>query len=87
MKKLLLLLFALVITSCGGTVTNGTFSTVQQKEKEAIVATKYPIQGGYNNYCVHKFVIEGHEYLLFGGNLATSPTVLHSESCPCRNKD
>lgn len=33
---------------------------------------------------MEKFLVDGHEYLVFGAKLANSPTVVHSESCPCK---
>jgi hypothetical protein len=39
---------------------------------------------GYH-YFIEKYVIEGHEYLLFSDRIASSPSVVHSASCPCHS--
>jgi len=83
MKKLLVLLLALVVSSCG----QPSAEKEAQDGKETIVATIYTIEGSHYFRHVEKFIIEGHEYLVFSDKIANPPSVLHSESCPCKNRE
>ena len=82
MKKLIVLLIALV-SSCGRVATDD----VEQDGKEVIVVTSYKVEGSLYLHNVEKFVIEGHDYLVFSSKIAYPPTIVHSESCPCKNKE
>lgn len=57
----------------------------QYEENEIITVTKYKIVGTDYYRSVEKFVIEDHEYLVFGSKMGNPPTVIHSESCPCKS--
>ena len=83
MKRLIILLIILVISSCGNCVTK-SIEISPKEERERIIVTTYKVDGTNRSTCVEKFVIEGHEYLVFGSKLANPPTVIHSESCPCK---
>ena len=86
MKKLFVLLLALVVSSCG----QSSAEKEAQNGKDTIVATTYTIKGSpfpHFPHYVEKFIIEGHEYLVFGSKIAYPPFVVHSESCPCKNRE
>lgn len=36
---------------------------------------------------IKKATIDGHDYLLFFGKVSVPPTVIHSESCPCKSEN
>ena len=36
---------------------------------------------------IKKATIDGHDYLLFFGKVSSAPTVIHSESCPCKSEN
>ena len=36
---------------------------------------------------IKKATIDGHDYLLFHGKISSAPTVIHSESCPCKSEN
>lgn len=77
MKKLILLL-AVILLSGSCTTPNS-----KKENEEVIRPVEYKVIGTCHN--VQKWVIEGHEYLVFSSKLASPPTVIHSESCPCHN--
>ena len=83
MKKLLMLSFALVVSSCKQVATDD----VVQDRKDTIVVTSYTVKWTQFYRHVEKFIIEGHEYLLFSSQIANPPFVVHSESCPCKNME
>ena len=83
MKKLLVLLLALVVSSCG----QSSAEKEAQDGKNTIVATSYTIEGIHFYRRVEKFIIEGHEYIVFSSKIANPPFVVHSESCPCKNRE
>lgn len=39
---------------------------------------------GDTDLTVEKLIIEGHEYWAIFGRLAGAPSVVHSETCPCK---
>lgn len=46
---------------------------------------EYKAVGFHSTDCIiRKFIIEGHEYLMFSSGVASSPTVVHNENCPCK---
>lgn len=83
MKRLLVLLLALVVSSCG----QSSAEKEAQDGKDTIVATSYKVEGTLFYRKVEKFIIEGHEYIVFSSKVATPPFVMHSESCPCKNRE
>ena len=80
MKRLFVLLLAIVSSCVQPSEENET-----QDGKDTIVATIYTIKGTQRSVHVEKFIIEGHEYLVFSNKLANPPFVVHSEGCPCKN--
>lgn len=79
MKKILLII-VLTILFCSCKQTSADY------ENNYIIASSYKVVG--SSYCtdVEKFIIEGHEYLVFTSKVANPPTVIHSESCPCHEE-
>ena len=80
MKAFKFIILALLVTACS-----------QEKDEpkptpvaDEISVTHYEINGSQMYRSVEKFVIEGHEYLVFGAKLANPPTVVHNENCPCK---
>ena len=39
---------------------------------------------GHADLTLEKLIIEGHEYWAIFGRLAGAPSVVHSETCPCK---
>ena len=73
---ILTLMFLTIFFSCNGT-------DLREGKKEPIsVEHKRIFSKG--DLTVEKITIEEHEYLLFYGRLATSPSVVHNENCPCK---
>lgn len=56
-----------------------------KQEPGFVYATRYTVIGSPFRHDVEKFVVDGHEYLVFSAKVANPPTVIHSESCPCKN--
>ena len=56
----------------------------EQTEQGVVYATKYKVVGSPYRHDVEKFVVDGHEYLVFSAKVANPPTVVHSEACPCK---
>ena len=56
------------------------------------ISVEKPVDTGHKrifsegDLAVEKVTIEGHEYLLFYGRLATAPSAVHNENCPCKLK-
>ena len=48
----------------------------------AVRISTYDVKSS-RDYYIEKYEIDGHEYLLFAGRLASSPAAVHSASCPC----
>jgi hypothetical protein len=74
-----------IISTCGS-CCDGSDTHIVTNEKpgsslDVIPTSKYKVVGSYYN--VEKYVIEGHEYLIFSSKLANPPTVVHNENCPC----
>lgn len=67
-----------ISASCSGTYT--------QENKKESVTIKHKRIFAKGDLSIEKVTIEGHEYLLFYGRLATSPSVVHNENCPCKLK-
>jgi len=80
MKALKFIILALLVASCGQE------NEVEKSETTdgVVTVTKYKVVG--TNFChdVEKYVIDGHEYLVFSSKIANPPTVVHSEACPCK---
>lgn len=73
---ILLGLFGVIFfSSCNATHTETNM------KKQADMGHKRIFSKG--DLAVEKVTIEGHEYLLFYGRLATAPSVVHNENCPC----
>ena len=47
---------------------------------------KYDVESQWTSTWLEKYVIEGHEYLVFHNKIANPPFVIHSESCPCHER-
>lgn len=75
--KILFVLLSVLISSC--------VQPSAENEAQTIVATSYTIKGSQYYRRVEKYIIEGHEYLVFSSKIANPPFVVHSESCPCKN--
>ena len=75
---ILLSIFSIIFfaVSCG--------NTYAQKSKKESIGIKNERLFSSGNLIIEKVKIEGHEYLLFYGRLATSPSVIHNENCPCK---
>ncbi len=71
-------IFFTTMSSC-----SGTYAETDVK-KSANVSHKRIFSKG--DLAVEKVTIEGHEYLLFYGRLATAPSAVHNENCPCKLK-
>lgn len=88
MKKILFILFSfLLMVACDSSEQNVTSTPKQQVKSDNVaeVVTEYKIlPAGAGGRCwVDKWVIDDHEYLIFGSGLANPPTVIHNEACPC----
>ena len=81
MKALKFIILSLLVASCGQAKDEETPITT----KENVTVAEYEVVG--TRYChdVEKYVIDGHEYLVFSSKLANPPTVVHSEGCPCKD--
>ena len=73
---ILTLMFLTIFFSCNGIA-------LREGKKEPIsIEHKRIFNKG--DLTVEKITIEGHEYLLFYGRLATAPSVVHNENCQCK---
>ena len=74
------------MAGCDQPVTTQVQPQTTQSDKVAEVVVEYkilPVGAGGRSW-VDKWVIDGHEYLVFGSGLANPPTVIHNEACPCK---
>ena len=79
--KRILLLIALLFCGCSQNDAEPT-----KARRDRCVVTDFDVVGDRFLF-VQKVTIEGHEYLLFSSKLANPPTVVHSESCPCKEDE
>lgn len=89
MKKNILICALLFMMGCGVEQQESQPQLEEQSKVElakpiVIRTDKFTVKEGYP-YHIEKYVIEGHEYLLFSDKLADAPSVIHSASCPCHN--
>lgn len=89
MKKILLA-FALLVTlvACSSPMTEQTQPVVENpggpEKGYAEILVDYKIIHSDTKTWVEKIRVDDHDYLMFGSGLANSPTVIHSENCPCK---
>ena len=87
-KILFILVMVLMMASCGDLTTSASVQTTrtEQSDKVAQILVEYKIQpaGDAGRCWVDKWLVDGHEYLVFGSGLANPPTVIHNEACPCK---
>lgn len=87
---LVVMMFMMMACSSGASDNKPSGTTHEYNGPEdqyATVLVEYKIQGiTHRRTWVEKMAVDGHEYLLFGGGIDTSPTVIHSENCPCTDK-
>lgn len=82
MKKIILLIAAMLAFSACDTSMMYEPTTNQRGVTEQLISSD-----GLTN--IKKMTIEGHEYLVFEQSVycGWSIAVVHSESCPCHNKE
>ena len=80
MKKILILLAAICLCSCGVPETNTPNKT--NRDKSGINVTKQYHRGNAPQMQVVE--IEGHAYIVIGPY--NNPRIIHAEHCPCKNK-
>lgn len=88
MKKILLVFALLTMLVACGPVQTSEQPMVQHPEGPekgyAEILVDYHIRYNDTRVWVEKIGIDGHEYLMFGSGLANPPTVIHAETCPCK---
>ena len=80
MKALKFIIIALLVASCG----QGENTESAETTDGVVTVRKYKVVGTDFFRNVEKYVIDGHEYLVFSSKIANPPTVVHSEACPCK---
>ena len=83
MKAIKFIILALLVAACGQE-NDATMSEMSETTDGVVTATKYKVVGTNFFHDVEKYVIDGHEYLVFSSKIANPPTVVHSEACPCK---
>lgn len=86
MKASLWIVFISLITFGLVTACNERSEAAERVEtNKEIHVEEYKAVGFHSTDCIiRKFIIEGHEYLMFSSGVASSPTVVHNENCPCK---
>lgn len=84
-SELLAALVALALVALLGLLCSCERKAQEPPARDESITRERLLGDFQDNIFVHKMTIEGHDYLLFGGRAATTPFVLHSESCPCKS--
>lgn len=94
MKKIIFILFTMLVISCCPNTSNNGYSYGMNKSSESDILERrsrktmylYDTKGTMVSSCsAYKGEFDGHTWYVFYGNLS-SPTVVHDPLCNCTKK-